>query len=73
MQSGVDDNDSRGNEDDAKPNDTFTPQSWAELIEWRPSYPEVIHKWLQVMGRLILRTKVRDDDELGDLIVGCMF
>jgi hypothetical protein len=73
MQSGVDKNDSRGNEDDAKQNDTFTPQSWAELIEWRPSYPEVIHKWLQVMGRLVLRTKVRDDDELGDLIVGCMF
>ncbi len=73
MQSGADKNDSRGNENGTKQNAASTPQTWAELIEWRSNYPDVIHKWLQVMGRLVLRTRVRDDDELGDLIVGCMF
>ncbi|MFC5865196.1 DUF5677 domain-containing protein [Acidicapsa dinghuensis] len=65
--------DNRENDDGKKESDASTPQTWAELIEWRSNYPDIIHKWLQVMGRLILRTKVRDDDELGDLIVGCMF
>jgi hypothetical protein len=53
--------------------EVHTPQTWAELMEWRKDYPAIIHKWLQVVARLILRTKVREDDELGDLIVGCMF
>ncbi|MBB6144059.1 hypothetical protein HNQ77_002011 [Silvibacterium bohemicum] len=73
MQLGADKNDTRENENGTKQNAASTPQTWAELIEWRANYPDIIHKWLQVMGRLILRTRVRDDDELGDLIVGCMF
>lgn len=54
-------------------NGVHTPQTWAELIEWRKDYPDIVHRWLQVMGRLILHSKARDKDALGDLIIGCMF
>jgi hypothetical protein len=49
-----------------------TPHTWAELLEWREDFPAIIHRWLKVIDRLIVHTKIRDGDELGDLIVGFM-
>lgn len=49
-----------------------TPHTWAELLEWRKDFPAIVHRWLKVIDRLIVYTKIRDDDELGDLIVGFM-
>lgn len=48
------------------------PQTWAELLEWRSDFPDIIHRWLKVIERLVIHTKLRDDDEIGDLIVGFM-
>jgi hypothetical protein len=52
--------------------EVHTPQTWAELLMWREDFPATIDKWLKVIIRLIIHTKIRDDDELGDLIVGFM-
>lgn len=49
-----------------------TPQSWSELLAWREDFPAIIHRWLKVVERLIIHTNIRDDDELGDVIVGFM-
>jgi hypothetical protein len=49
-----------------------TPHTWAELLGWRKDFPAIVHRWLKVIDRLIVYTKIRDDDELGDLIVGLM-
>ena len=50
-----------------------TPNNWIELLAWSEQFPAIIHKWLNVIARLIIHTKIRDGDELGDLIVGFMF
>jgi hypothetical protein len=52
--------------------DVRTPQTWEQLLAWREDFPAIIHKWLDVIVRLIAHTKVRDNDELGDLIIGFM-
>jgi len=52
--------------------EVHTPQTWVELLAWREGFPAIIDKWLKVITRLIIHTKIRDDDELGDLIVGFM-
>lgn len=55
-----------------KQDEIRTPQMWAELLKWRADFPDIIHKWLKVIARLIVHTQIRDDDELGDLIIGFM-
>jgi hypothetical protein len=54
-------------------NEVNTPQTWAELLEWREDLPPIIHKWLKVIGRLFLFTKLIENDELGELIVDFLF
>jgi hypothetical protein len=49
-----------------------TPKTWAELIEWRKDFPLLINRWMKIMARLIVHTKIQDSDELGNLIVGFM-
>jgi hypothetical protein len=52
--------------------EVHTPQTWSEFLVWRKHFPDIIHRWLQVIARLIVNTKIRDNDELGDLILGFM-
>jgi hypothetical protein len=58
--------------DSMNDNEVQTPHTWAELLEWRKDFPAIVHRWLKVIDRLIVYTKIQDDDELGDLIVGFM-
>jgi hypothetical protein len=53
-------------------NEVHVRHTWAELLEWRKDFPAIVHRWLKIIDRLIVYTKIQDDDELGDLIVGFM-
>jgi hypothetical protein len=53
-------------------NEIHTPQNWVELLKWRKDFPLIVSRWMKVMARLILHTKIQDKDELGNLIVGFM-
>ena len=53
-------------------NDVHTPQNWADLLEWRKDFPLIVSRWMEIIRRLILHTKIQGKDELGNLIVGFM-
>jgi hypothetical protein len=49
-----------------------TSQNWAEFLEGHKLFPSVIHKWLNVMARLVVHTHLKEGDVLGELIVAFM-
>jgi hypothetical protein len=53
-------------------NELHTPQTWVELLKGRADFPAIVHRWLRITDRLIVATKISDDDEVGNLIIGFM-
>jgi hypothetical protein len=56
----------------ANENDISVPRSWAELLAWRPEFPSIIDRWLKSILLLVIQTRLQDDDQLGNLILGFM-
>jgi hypothetical protein len=56
----------------ANENDIAVPRSWAELVAWRPEFPSVIDRWLKSILLLIIQTRLQDEDQVGNLILGFM-
>lgn len=49
-----------------------TPQTWVELLESHEQFPSIIARLMQLMGRLLVYTHLKEDDHLGNLILGFM-
>jgi hypothetical protein len=45
-------------------------RSWEDFIEWQPTFPKVMHKWLRLMRLLALKTLPEETNRVGQLIVG---
>ena len=54
--------------------ETDAAQNWEELLRWKPGFPALIHKWLETMRMLVVRTEseFKEDDLVGGLIVAFM-
>jgi hypothetical protein len=46
-----------------------TIHSWEELLQWKPTYPAMMHSWLRRLASLVLHTHPREDDLVGRLIL----
>jgi hypothetical protein len=46
-----------------------TIRSWDELLEWKPAFPAMMHKWLRRLTSLVIHTHPQDNDLVGRLIV----
>jgi Family of unknown function (DUF5677) len=44
--------------------------TWKELLAWKPEFPSLVHKWLEIIRRLVIKTALQDEDLIGHSIVG---
>jgi hypothetical protein len=40
--------------------EVHNPQTWAEPLEQCEDFPAIVHRWLSVIHRLIIYTKIRE-------------